>query len=73
MKKDKIVHCLIVSAAPREIDRLRAEASRVARQGEADWWVEKQDKGTHFCFGSSEAKAAFAQLCKSQSVHCSDA
>jgi hypothetical protein len=67
------VHCLIVSAAPREIDRLRAEASRIARQGEADWWVEKQDKGTHFCFGSREAKAAFAQLCESQSVHCSDA
>jgi len=62
VKKDKIVHCLIVSAAPREIDRLRAEASRIARQDQADWWGEKQDKGTHFCFGSSEAKAAFAQL-----------
>jgi hypothetical protein len=72
-KKDESVHCLIVSASPREIDRLRAEASRIARQDNADWWVEKQDKGMHFCFGSSEARAAFAQLCTAQNVHCSDA
>lgn len=67
------MHCLIVSASPREIDRLRAEASRIARQDKADWWVEKQDKGTHFCFASNEAKAAFTQLCEAQSVHYSDA
>jgi hypothetical protein len=67
------MHCLIVSASPREIDRLRAEASRIARRDKADWWVEKQDKGTHFCFESNEAKAAFTELCKAQSVHCSDA
>ena len=66
------MHCLIISASPRGLDRLRAEASRIARQEKADWWVEKHDKGTHFCFESSEAKAVFTRLCRAQSIHCSD-
>lgn len=35
-RKDKIVHCLIVSAVPREIDPQRAESFPHPRQGEAD-------------------------------------
>jgi hypothetical protein len=55
----RMEHYIVVRGRPRVIDRLRAEASRVARAKEVDWWVEKEDVGSRFCFGSEEALSEF--------------
>jgi hypothetical protein len=66
-------NCLIVRAYGRQLDQLRAEASRIARGNKIDWWIERADKGMRFCFEDAEAKRAFAAICGNFSVSCSDA
>jgi hypothetical protein len=54
---------VIVRAYGRQLDQLRAEASRIARGRQIDWWIDRGDRGTHFCFESAEAKQAFTSMC----------
>jgi hypothetical protein len=61
-------NCLIVRAFGRQLDELRSEASRIAKRGRFDWWVERTDKGACFSFESSEAEAAFASMCQNVGV-----
>ncbi|MET4207382.1 hypothetical protein [Bradyrhizobium sp. LA2.1] len=60
--------CVIVRAYGRQLDQLRAEAFRIARGRQIDWWIDRGDKGTHFCFESSEAKQAFTSMCDNFAV-----
>jgi hypothetical protein len=54
---------VIVRVSGRRLDQLRAEASRIARTSNIDWWIERADKGMRFCFEDAEAKRAFAAIC----------
>jgi hypothetical protein len=65
-------HCLIVRAYGRQLDLLRAEASRIARGSKVDWWIERSDRGAHFCFEDAEAKKTFASICEDFAVPCLD-
>jgi hypothetical protein len=64
----KMADCVIVQAYGRQLDQLRAEASRIARGSQVDWWIDRGDKGMHFCFESAEAKRAFASMCDNFAV-----
>lgn len=65
-------NCVIVRAYGRQLDQLRAEASRIARGSKIDWWIEKADKGTRFCFEDAEAIKTFALICENFAVRCLD-
>ena len=45
---------------------LRSEASRIARSGHVDWWVERTDKGV--CFEDDAAKQSFLSVCENLGV-----
>ncbi len=62
--------CVIVRAYGRQLDQLRGEASRISRGHKVDWWIERGDGGTRFCFESDEAKKAFASTCEGFSIPC---
>jgi hypothetical protein len=66
-------NCLIVRAVGSQLDRLRGEASRIARGSKVDWWVERSDTGTRFCFEDAEAKRTFASICERFAVPCLEA
>ncbi|TYL88897.1 hypothetical protein FXB40_37540, partial [Bradyrhizobium rifense] len=59
------VNCLIVHAAGRQLDLLRGEAFRIAKENKIGWWTDRADVGTRFCFEDEKAKAAFAITCDS--------
>lgn len=60
----KYESCLIVRAPPgRQLDSLRGAASRVAKANDVNWYADRADIGTRFCFDSDSAKAAFALIC----------
>ena len=63
-----MTHCVVVRAHGKKLDRLRADASRVARERKTDWWVEATDKGTAFCFEDANAKTSFSALCERDNV-----
>ena len=65
--------CVIVRAQGRQLDQLRGEASRISRGNKVDWWVERSDKGTRFCFENAETSKAFASFCKSFAIPCTEA
>jgi hypothetical protein len=65
-------NCLIVRAYGRQLDLLRAEASRIARGSKVDWWIERSDKGARFCSENAEAKKTFASICEDFAVPCLD-
>lgn len=54
---------LIVNAVGRQLDLLRAEASRVAKSSKVDWWIERVQGGSRFCFENAKAKNEFALIC----------
>ncbi|GLR91375.1 hypothetical protein [Bradyrhizobium iriomotense] len=66
-------NCVTVRAYGRQLDQLRAEASRIARGTRLDWWIERADIGTRFCFEDAEAKRAFASICENFAVSFIDA
>lgn len=63
-------NCLIVLASGRKLDLMRSEASRIAKDNNADWWSDRAEVGTRFCFVSAEAKEAFALTCDSFDIAC---
>ena len=52
----RMENCVIVNASGMQLDQLRGEASRISRGHKVDWWVERGDKGTRFCFEDAETK-----------------
>jgi hypothetical protein len=65
-------NCLIVRAAGRQLDLLRGEASRIAKDSKMDWWIDHADVGSRFCFEDAKAKEAFAVTCDSFGIPCRD-
>ncbi|MCK1299613.1 hypothetical protein IVB33_18945 [Bradyrhizobium sp. 24] len=63
-------NCLIVVSAGKKLDLLRSEAFRIAKENNADWWSERVDLGTRFCFVSVDAKKAFALTCDTLDIRC---
>lgn len=61
-------NCVIVRAYGRLLDQLRGEASRVSRGNRVDWWIERHDQGTRFCFEDAESKKAFASICENLAI-----
>ncbi|MCK1337944.1 hypothetical protein IVB38_18440 [Bradyrhizobium sp. 38] len=66
-------YCLIVQATGRKLDLLRGEASRIAKGSKVDWWIDRADVGTRFCFEDTAAKETFASTCDSFGIPCRDA
>ncbi|WP_128918555.1 hypothetical protein [Bradyrhizobium nanningense] len=66
-------HCLIVHAAGRQLDLLRGEASRLAKESKLGWSTDRADVGTRFCFEDAEAKKAFAIVCDNFGVFSKEA
>lgn len=60
--------CLIVRAVGRKLDEVRSEASRIAKGSKLQWWAERNDKGTCFCFEDAGAKNKFATFCQNFGV-----
>jgi hypothetical protein len=54
---------LIVNAAGRQLDLLRSEATRIAKESKGGWWIEQVDAGRRFFFEDAKAKHEFAQVC----------
>jgi hypothetical protein len=48
-------NCLIVRVAGRQLDLLRGEASRIAKDSKMDWWIDRADVGSRFCFEDAKA------------------
>jgi hypothetical protein len=70
MSKEK--NCLIVRAAGRQLDLLRGEASRIAKSSNVDWWIDRAEIGTRFCFEDPKAKDSFAVACDNFGIPCQD-
>lgn len=68
----KVKNCLIVRAAGRQLDLLRGEASRIAKGGNGDWWIDQAEVGTRFCFEDKKAKESFALACDNFGIPCQD-
>ena len=66
-------NCLIVLAAGRRLDLMRGEASRIAKESHADWWSDRGETGTRFCFVDAKAKEAFAETCDNLGIACREA
>ncbi len=60
--------CLLVRAYGKQLDHLRGEASRIARNCKVDWWVESAGNGAKFCFEDSASKASFVSVCKNLNI-----
>jgi hypothetical protein len=65
-------NCIIVRSHGRQLDLLRGEASRISRGYKSDWWMERGDKGTQFCFEDADSKKAFALVCENLAVQYMD-
>jgi hypothetical protein len=65
-------NCLVVFAAGRQLDLLRGEASRIAKENKVDWHNDRADIGTRFCFEVAKAKEAFALTCGNFGISCRD-
>lgn len=65
-------HCLIVRTIGKQLDLLRGEASRIAKENKIGWWTDRADVGTRFCFEDVRAKEAFALTCDSFGIPCRD-
>jgi hypothetical protein len=61
-------NCVIVRTVGRQLDELRSQASRIAKGRKIDWWVDRSDKGTCFCFEDPDAKQDFASFCTNLGV-----
>ena len=63
-------YCVVVQARGKELDYLRGEAYRVARDGSTDWYAEPRDLGTAFCFENANVRTRFCAICAKENVDC---
>ena len=49
-------YCVVVQAHGKELDYLRGEAYRVARDARTDWCAEPRKLGTAFCFENADVR-----------------
>jgi hypothetical protein len=62
---------VLVRAVGRELDNLRGEASRIARQYQTEWCAEPRPSGTAFCFDNEKVRAIFLAYCAKYDIPCS--
>jgi hypothetical protein len=67
------IKCVVVRAYGRQLDQLRGEAFRISRGNKIDWWIDRSDGSTRFCFETAEATRAFASICKNLAISCMEA
>jgi hypothetical protein len=61
-------NCVVVKTYGKQLDRLRGEAYRVAREAKTDWYVEPRSTGTAFCFENADARTLFSAICAKENV-----
>jgi hypothetical protein len=61
-------YCVVVHARGKELDYLRGEAYRVARDASTDWYAEPRDLGTAFCFENANVRTWFCAICAKENV-----
>ena len=60
-------YCVVVQAHGKELDYLRGEAYRVARDARTDWYAEPRKLGTAFCFEKADVRR-FCAVCAKENV-----
>ena len=55
--------CVVVRAHGQQADGLRVEAYRVSRDAKVDWYAERRELGTAFCFETADARTLFCDIC----------
>ena len=61
-------YCVVVQASGKELDYLRGEAYRVARDAKTDWYAEARDLGTAFCFENAAVRTRFCAICAKENL-----
>jgi hypothetical protein len=61
-------YCVVVRAQGKELDYLRREAYRVARDAKTDWYAEPRESGTAFCFEDANVRSRFCAICVRENV-----
>ena len=61
-------YCVVVHARGKELDYLRGEAYRVARDANTNWCAEPRDLGTAFCFENANVRTRFCAICAKENV-----
>jgi hypothetical protein len=61
-------YCVVVQTTGKELDHLRGEANRVARDRKTDWYAEPRKLGTAFCFESAAVSSLFCAICAKENV-----
>jgi hypothetical protein len=59
---------VVVQARGKQLDYLRGEAYRVARDASTDWYAEPNDFGTAFCFENANVRTRFCAICAKENV-----
>ena len=60
-------YCVVIEKRGKELDQLRGEAYRVARDAKTDWY-EPRDTGTAFCFENADVRDRFCSICEKENV-----
>ena len=68
LKKRDMDYCVVVQAHGKELDYLRGEAYRVARDARTDWCAEPRKLGTAFCFENADVRTRFCAVCAQENV-----
>jgi hypothetical protein len=61
-------YCVVIEIRGKELDQLRGEAYRVARDAKTDWYVEPRDTGTAFCFENADVRDRFCSIFEKENV-----
>ena len=61
-------YCVVVQARGKELDYLRGEAYRVARDASTDWYAEPRNMGTAFCFENANVRTRSCAICANENV-----
>ena len=60
-------YCVVIEIRAKELDQLRGEAYRVARDAKTDRY-EPRDTGTAFCFENADVRDRFCSICEKENV-----
>ena len=61
-------YCVVVHSHGKELDCLRGEAYRVARDAKTDWYADPRKSGTAFCFENPDVRTRFCAICAKENV-----
>ena len=67
-RRREMKYLAVVQARGKELDYLRGETFRVARDASTDWYAEPRDLGTAFCFENANVRSRFCAICAKENV-----